>query len=390
MKLDASFVRYLEADDLRVLTAVEVGSRNHEVVPTQLITNVSKLRQGGAHRVLSELCKHKLVARENAANNRAYDGYRLTYGGYDYLALHTFSQRGSIAKVGRQIGTGKESDIYLCEAGEMESNVDDNKDFIEGSNEVAPAKPGELVVLKIQRLGRTSFRTVRSNRDYAGRGRSAKSASWMYLSRLAAQKEWAFMKALYSLDFPVPRPIDQNRHCVVMGLIDGILLDNAHLEDLFDESEDESISADLKIQRIAELYDTLISLIVRLAEHGLIHGDFNEFNLLLERDTRRIVVIDFPQMTSTAHPNASDYFARDVNCIRDFMRRRFGFEASRWPLFERDVRIVQGNIDKLVEASGFHLSKEAESGTLSEFEIQSESEPFSESESQSESESDQC
>ena len=41
------------------------------------------------------------------------------------------------------------------------------------------------------RLGRISFRTVKQNRDYL-RGR--KSASWMYLSRLAAEKEFQFMK----------------------------------------------------------------------------------------------------------------------------------------------------------------------------------------------------
>jgi RIO kinase 2 len=31
----------------------------------------------------------------------------------------------------------------------------------------------------------------------------------------------------------------------------------------------------------AELYSELMNLIVRLARYGLIHGDFNEFNLML-------------------------------------------------------------------------------------------------------------
>ena len=41
------------------------------------------------------------------------------------------------------------------------------------------------------------------------------------MSRLAAVKEFAFMKALYDHDFPVPTPIDQSRHCVVMSLCKG-------------------------------------------------------------------------------------------------------------------------------------------------------------------------
>ena len=40
------------------------------------------------------------------------DGYRLTYGGYDYLALKTFANRNSIYSVGNQIGVGKESGKY--------------------------------------------------------------------------------------------------------------------------------------------------------------------------------------------------------------------------------------------------------------------------------------
>lgn len=72
-------------------------------------------------------------------------------------------------------------------------------------------------VLKIHRLGRTSFRSVKKNRDYL---RHRKSASWLYLSRLSAMKEFAFMKVLYDNGFPVPRPIDVNRHCVVMELLD--------------------------------------------------------------------------------------------------------------------------------------------------------------------------
>jgi RIO-like serine/threonine protein kinase len=39
----------------------------------------------------------------------------LTYGGYDYLALKTFSKRGSVYSVGNQIGVGKESGNWMGE-----------------------------------------------------------------------------------------------------------------------------------------------------------------------------------------------------------------------------------------------------------------------------------
>lgn len=37
------------------------------------------------------------------------DGFRLTYLGYDFLAIKTLVNRGVFSSVGRQIGVGKES-----------------------------------------------------------------------------------------------------------------------------------------------------------------------------------------------------------------------------------------------------------------------------------------
>lgn len=52
-----------------------------------------------------------------------------------------------------------------------------------------------------------------------------------------------------------------------------------------------------------KLYNELMSLIVKLAQYGLIHGDFNEFNILIKSNGDPIL-IDFPQMVSIDHINA--------------------------------------------------------------------------------------
>ncbi|KAG2177845.1 hypothetical protein INT43_003092 [Umbelopsis isabellina] len=305
MKLDAKALRYMSSEDFRVLTSVEMGSKNHEVVPTSLIAQIAQLRHGGSHKIVGELAKRKLIAR---VQNAKYDGYRLTYGGYDYLALKTFSKRGSVYSVGNQIGVGKESDIYIV------ANEDD-----------------EQLVLKLQRLGRVSFRTIKSKRDYL---QKRKSASWMYMSRLAAMKEFAFMKVLYENGFPVPEPIDLSRHCVVMELIDAFPLRQVD-----------------EVANPAQLYSDLMDLIVKLAQHGLIHGDFNEFNILI-KDTGKPILIDFPQMVSTSHANAEYYFNRDVECIRVFFKRRFGYESLLYPKFTKHIE-KEFDLDIQVAASGF-------------------------------------
>ncbi|KAJ4149670.1 Serine/threonine-protein kinase rio2 [Fusarium falciforme] len=325
MKLDTRAMRHLASEDWRVLTAVEMGSKNHELVPTPLIEKISRLRGGasGVHRSISALAKVGLIARVKEAK---YDGYRLTYGGLDYLALHTHAKRKDVYSVGNRIGVGKESDIM-----------------------VVADETGTQRVLKIHRLGRISFRTVKSNRDYL---KNRQSGSWMYLSRLAAMKEFAFMKALREEGFPVPEPIAQSRHTIVMSLIDAFPL--RQISDVPDP---------------ASLYADLISLILRLAKHGLIHGDFNEFNILVKEERTKSedgqevvnlepIIIDFPQMVSMEHQNAEMYFDRDVNCIKRFFERRFHFVTTEPGPFFKNAKKTVGKdgvkrLDATVEASGF-------------------------------------
>ncbi|KAF2459169.1 Rio2, N-terminal-domain-containing protein [Lineolata rhizophorae] len=382
MKLNVKSLRYLASEDWRTLTAVEMGSRNHEVVPTPLIAQIAGLHSGGtgAHKCISNLAKAGLVAK---VKNAKYDGYRLTYGGLDYLALHAHRTSSVLYSLGNQIGVGKESDIYAV---------------TDGSN--------TPLVLKIHRLGRISFRAVKANRDYL-RGRAA--GNWMYMSRLAALKEWVVMKALWENGFRVPKPVGWNRHTVVMGRVNAFPLRVIRLaegkramgreeaaDDGLEEGEDRE---GVDLVAVRRLYAELMELVVKLARVGLIHGDFNEFNILIEEkmdDTdnqddivaeptesqpsselgpdkkgRRITLIptliDFPQVVSVSHPNAQFYFDRDVACVTRFFSRRFGFESDEpGPFFADAVKDLGKNgkrLDVEVEAAGFSrkLAKELES-----------------------------
>ncbi|KAK5695116.1 Serine/threonine-protein kinase rio2 [Elasticomyces elasticus] len=265
------------------------------------------------------------------------DGYRLTYGGLDYLALNTHRKpqppqnqtttspttpnQPTIYSLGNQIGVGKESDIYIT------------------------ASPtNRQLVLKLHRLGRISFRTVKANRDYL---RNRSTGSWMYLSRLAAQKEYAVMKVLYREKFPVPEPVGWSRHTVVMEFIDSFPLRMVE-----------------SIPEPGKLYGELMELIVRFAQRGLIHGDFNEFNILIRETSNEStgkvelqpVVIDFPQVVSTNHVNAQMYFDRDVECVRRYFERRFKYTSDEaGPFFDDAVKGAdpERRLDVEVQASGY-------------------------------------
>uniref|UniRef100_A0A182JR54 Serine/threonine-protein kinase RIO2 n=1 Tax=Anopheles christyi TaxID=43041 RepID=A0A182JR54_9DIPT len=317
-KLDVSTLRYLTKEDFRILTAIEMGMKNHELVPGVLVAAIASLKAGGIHKLLRELCKHKLLSYERG---KRFDGYRLTNSGYDYLALKSLTLRGAISGFGNQIGVGKESNIYTV--------VDEE---------------GKSLCLKLHRLGRICFRNVREKRDYHGKRHNM---SWLYLSRISATREFAYMKALYDRGFPVPKPIDFNRHCVIMELVNGYPLTNVS-----------------EVGNVEALYDDLMNLIVRLGNCGVIHSDFNEFNIMIT-DDQRPVLIDFPQMVSTSHLNAEMYFDRDVQGVRELFRKKFGYESEDYPRFsdlERD-----DELDREVLCSGYGFTQEMEDDLLKEY-----------------------
>ena len=48
MKFDVNILRYIEKDAWRVLVSVEMGMKNHELVPVELVNAISGLKHGGA------------------------------------------------------------------------------------------------------------------------------------------------------------------------------------------------------------------------------------------------------------------------------------------------------------------------------------------------------
>lgn len=400
MKLDPTVMRTMNRQDFRVLAAVETGMKNHALVPSPLIASIANLRHGGTSKILSSLLRDKLLSHDRSCG---YDGYRLTNSGYDILALSNLKSRGIVAALGDRIGTGKESDVYL-----------------------AASPSGKQIVLKLHRLGRTSFRDVKKKRDYfmvnavsknKKRGGTFKTQpnSWLFLSRISALKEYAFMKALHNVGYPTPTPIGHNRHVVVMGLVRGVPLYQIHPRRV-SEYQAESI------------FQQSTKLAIRLAKHGLVHCDLNEFNLMVdlsgvqgqladgEEDigdhyvrhsglavehkgalsahgpiqkhtmadgTGEVVteeppkpsavlengepvpvvtLIDFPQMVSTRHPNAEELYQRDWDCLKRFfvVKLKCMPEGGEWVVPNFDELVNRGSNKGSAESGGEEEEGEGE------------------------------
>jgi len=109
----------------------------------------------------------------------------------------------------------------------------------------------------------------------------------------------------------VPKPISQNRHAIVMGVIEG-----GELGRWREISEPEKV-----------LEEILVNVRKAYLEAGVIHADLSEYNIILQPDMH-VLIIDWPQYVAVSHPNARDLLARDVKNVLDFFSRKFGVTVS--------------------------------------------------------------
>lgn len=285
MSLDAQLFKYMEDSHWRVLTSIEMGQRNHEIVSTELIHQISGIR-GTIHHHLSYLARSDLIHHVG----KPYDGYHLNKLGYDFLALHALVKRGVVSSLGFLIGQGKEADVYVA--------YDDNE------------KP---LVLKFHRIGRISFRKAKETREYLS---NKHTSSWLYLSRLSARREYQNMKGLHKRGFPVPIPIDHNRHAVVMSQVEGRLLNNiGNLDDP------------------EGVFNEIVNISINLLRIGVIHADLTQFNTIISSDGK-VTIIDFPQCVRSTDEEAEEKFNHDLDELRKFFKNKYGLEVESIPRFQ--------------------------------------------------------
>jgi len=228
----AAIVRELEPEDFYLLSGLEQGMRFSEWVNREKLPSYSQLTAEEIDYRLDRCMRHELIERRTIQ----YEGYQLTFEGYDVLALHTFAERETIDGIGAPLGVGKESDVY----------------------EAISYKP---LAIKYHREGYTNFREVQKERDYTS---DHHHVSWLYTARKAAEREHEALQTVYP-DVSVPRPIDQNRHAIVMEKFDGVELARAKLE-----SEQVVAILDLILRELATAY-----------REGYVHADISEYNVAI-------------------------------------------------------------------------------------------------------------
>ncbi|MFC7200439.1 serine/threonine-protein kinase RIO2 [Halospeciosus flavus] len=268
----AGHLTELEPEDFHLLSGLEHGMRFSRWVAKSKIPEFSRLTEEEVEYRIDQTMDRELVERKTIQ----YEGYRLTFEGYDVLALKAFAERETVEGFGAPLGVGKESDVF----------------------EVQSYRP---MALKFHREGYTNFREVQKERDYTS---EKDHISWFYTARKAAEREYEALESLYP-DVSVPRPVDQNRHAIVMEKIDGVELSRAKLE------EGQVVGVlDLILEELATAYDA-----------GYVHADISEYNIFVSEGG--ITLFDWPQSVPTEHEHARELLGRDVENIVSYFQRKY-------------------------------------------------------------------
>lgn len=277
-------VSLLNKSDFKILKVFASSLKNRQFLNLPTLSQYSNLSQSLIEHHLQRLVKFGLISKSNI-------GYTLLVTGLDIYVLKILSNRNIITAIGPQIGIGKEAEVYLAH-----DSLEQDK------------------IIKMFRLGRSSFKQIKRKRDV-----NTGTNSWLLLNIETAKKEYDILTYLKDSSFSFPSPLYRSFHCIVMEPIYGSRLSDIENLDY----------PELVLEKI-------ISNMTIAYRKGYINGDLNEYNILVNDDN--IFILDWPQAVRVDTTNADVVLMRDVNNIVKFFSRKFEIERD----IHNIINIIKG------------------------------------------------
>ncbi|HEY7228497.1 MAG TPA: RIO1 family regulatory kinase/ATPase [Nitrososphaeraceae archaeon] len=267
-------VSLLNKSDFKILKVFASSLKTRQFLNLPTLSQYSNLSQRLVEHHLERLVKSGLVGKSNI-------GFTLLVTGLDIYVLKILSNRNTITSIGPQIGIGKEAEIYLAHDSQEQDKI-----------------------LKMFRLGRSSFKQIKRKRDI-----NTSTSSWLLLNIQTAKREYDILNHLRHSSISFPTPLYRSFHCIVMEPFYGTRLADA-------ESLDDPQSV---LEKIINN--------VKIAYHnGYINGDLNEYNIMVNNDN--IFILDWPQAIKVDTINANVVLMRDVKNILKFFSKKYKVERD--------------------------------------------------------------
>ena len=267
-------VSSLNKSDFKILKVFASSLKTRQILNLSTLSQYSNLNQRLVEHHLERLVKSGLVGKSNI-------GFTLLVTGLDIYVLKILSNRNTITSIGPQIGIGKEAEIYLAHDSQEKDKI-----------------------LKMFRLGRSSFKQIKRKRDI-----STSTSSWLLLNIQTAKREYDILNYLRQSSTSFPTPLYRSFHCIVMEPFYGTRLADA-------ESLDDPQS----------VLEKIISNVKIAYQNGYINGDLNEYNIMVNNDN--IFILDWPQAIKVDTINANVVLYRDVKNILKFFSKKYKIETN--------------------------------------------------------------
>ena len=267
-------VSSLNKSDFKILKVFASSLKTRQFLNLSTLSQYSNLNQRLVEHHLERLVKSGLVGKSNI-------GFTLLVTGLDIYVLKILSNRNTITSIGPQIGIGKEAEIYLAHDSQEKDKI-----------------------LKMFRLGRSSFKQIKRKRDI-----STSTSNWLLLNIQTAKREYDILNYLRQSSTSFPTPLYRSFHCIVMEPFYGSRLADA-------ESLDDPQS----------VLEKIISNVKIAYQNGYINGDLNEYNIMVNNDN--IFILDWPQAIKVDTINANVVLLRDVKNILKFFSKKYKIERD--------------------------------------------------------------
>lgn len=267
-------VSSLNKSDFKILKVFASSLKTRQILNLSTLSQYSNLNQRLVEHHLERLVKSGLVGKSNI-------GFTLLVTGLDIYVLKILSNRNTITSIGPQIGIGKEAEIYLAHDSQEKDKI-----------------------LKMFRLGRSSFKQIKRKRDI-----STSTSNWLLLNIQTAKREYDILNYLRQSSTSFPTPLYRSFHCIVMEPFYGSRLADA-------ESLDDPQS----------VLEKIISNVKIAYQNGYINGDLNEYNIMVNNDN--IFILDWPQAIKVDTINANVVLLRDVKNILKFFSKKYKIETD--------------------------------------------------------------
>jgi len=267
-------VSSLNKSDFKILKVFASSLKTRQILNLPTLSQYSNLNQRLVEHHLERLVKSGLVGKSNI-------GFTLLVTGLDIYVLKILSNRNTITSIGPQIGIGKEAEIYLAHDSQEKDKI-----------------------LKMFRLGRSSFKQIKRKRDI-----STSTSNWLLLNIQTAKREYDILNYLRQSSTSFPTPLYRSFHCIVMEPFYGSRLADA-------ESLDDPQS----------VLEKIISNVKIAYQNGYINGDLNEYNIMVNNDN--IFILDWPQAIKVDTINANVVLLRDVKNILKFFSKKYKIEMN--------------------------------------------------------------